>query len=285
MMMRAELANRDHPERGVVLVSFPIPNEEYDYAIHFLERIGIGDVLEQDCQVVTLESHCPVLQRLEQQSVNLDELDYLARRMYCFSEETAIGPFQAMARRLDITDIRDFINLTFCFQQAGAIPDVSQLEQRYDGRCFPILYEPSVMALAVDTDQEAAGCLCLPASQRQIQRTLLRAGVQSADSGRLRVILDELSEEVAGALDLEHLTLEDLPALNRLCQALDPLRDAEQEKLNGVVRLAQPTGAGEVCYLAENLAMFDFGTLPLEELMQRNLAEQPQQERGPQMGV
>lgn len=47
------------------------------------------------------------------QSVNLDELDYLTKRLgsFCPNGDTQ---FLAMACRLGLSGIRDFINLTFC---------------------------------------------------------------------------------------------------------------------------------------------------------------------------
>lgn len=60
--------------------------------------------------------------------VIMDELDYLAKRLdsFCAGED---AQFQAMAEKLDLTNIRDFINLTFCCQQTTVITDFSDLER------------------------------------------------------------------------------------------------------------------------------------------------------------
>lgn len=75
---------------------------------------------------------------------------------------------------------------------------------------------------------------------------------------QLRPDIDELPEKVAGALDLERLSDGDLPSLNRLCKAIEPLNKADTEKLNAVVLLADTSGIAPLCQLAENLDQFDF---------------------------
>ena len=85
-MLRAVLSYPMHPEHGVVTVPFPIPQEEYDHTMELLEGIDIGDVLRQDCHVVELDSRYPILKRLEGSAVNVDELDYLAKRLDSINE-------------------------------------------------------------------------------------------------------------------------------------------------------------------------------------------------------
>ena len=128
MNCKAILSNKTRPEFGQVTVPLPIPDSEYDHAIGLLEELGIGSPTAQDCRVDGLDSPYPVLNRLVTQSANVDELDYLARRLDSFSEGEA-EKFQAMASRLRLSDIKDFINLTFSCQQATVISDFSDLER------------------------------------------------------------------------------------------------------------------------------------------------------------
>ena len=60
--------------------------------------------------------------------VNVDELDYLAKRLDSFCDDEA-EQFQAMAHKLGLTCLRDFINLTFCCERATVISDFSKLEE------------------------------------------------------------------------------------------------------------------------------------------------------------
>ena len=128
MNLKAILSNKTHPEFGQATVPFPIPDSEYDHTIGLLEDMGIGSSTAQDCRVDELISSYPILNRLITQSVNLDELDYLAKRLdsFCQGENEK---FQAMACKLGLSDIKDFINLTFCCQQATVISDFSDLER------------------------------------------------------------------------------------------------------------------------------------------------------------
>ena len=183
--------------------------------------------------------------------------------------------------------------------------------------------------------------LYLPASEHQIERTLLRVGITALCDAQVRLDYDELPEKVGEAMNLGVLSGEDIPNLNRMCRAIEPLTDADKKKLNAVVLMAEAHDTSEVCELAENLEFFDFipgvrtpeeygrymiresghfdydenlegfynykqygeqqlqqeggqfngcgyvsyhGTMPLEELMMEDPAEQYRREQGLQMG-
>ena len=135
--MKAVLSNIQHPEYGTAAILFPIPEEKYEDTMELLERLDIGDVLAQDCRIAGLESRYPALDRLARTAVNVDELDYLAKRLDSFCKGE-FDQFQAMAHKLDLTDIRDFINLTFCCQQATVITDFSDLERVGRDHCMNV---------------------------------------------------------------------------------------------------------------------------------------------------
>ena len=126
--IKAVLSNPQHPEHGQITIPFPIPNEEYDHSMELLKAMEFGDALQQDCQVDEVDSYYGILKRLEGQNVNVDELDYLAKRLdsFCVGED---AQFQGMAAKLDLSKITDFINLTFCCQQATVITDFSDLKK------------------------------------------------------------------------------------------------------------------------------------------------------------
>lgn len=126
-MMQAVLSNAAHPEYGAVTLPFPIPREDFGHRIELLEALEIGKVSTQDCHVDEINSKWPILSRLEGTNVDLDELDYLAKRLDSFDDGEA-AQFQAMTEALDLTDMKDLINLTFCCQQTTVITDFSDLE-------------------------------------------------------------------------------------------------------------------------------------------------------------
>lgn len=125
--MMAVLGNAKHPEYGSATVPLPIPNDEYGHVMELLGTLGIGDVMERDCKVEEIQGGLPILKRLEKVAVNIDELDYLAKRLDSFDYIEA-AQFQAMAVKTGIFDMKDLINLTFCCQQATVITDFSNLE-------------------------------------------------------------------------------------------------------------------------------------------------------------
>ena len=127
-MIKAVLSNADHPEYGVATIPFPIPKEQYEQCIEMVEALEIGDPFEKDCKVLGLDSFFSVLKIIENLRVNLLELDYLAKRLESFDVGEA-AQFQAMAAKLELFELKDLINLTFCCQQATVITDFSNLEQ------------------------------------------------------------------------------------------------------------------------------------------------------------
>ena len=126
-VLKAVLSSAQHPEYGQITVPFPIPDEKYDRMIELLEPLEIGDALRRDCRVDELDSFYTVLNRLVGSLVNFDELDYLAKRLDSFDDGEA-AQFQGMACKLGVSNIKDFINLTFCCQQATVITDFSDLD-------------------------------------------------------------------------------------------------------------------------------------------------------------
>ena len=233
---------------------------------------------------------------------------------FCQSE---VEKFQAMASKLCLSDIKDFINLTFCCQQATVITDFTDLErigkdhaltvcgdsmsmemiervggrtvaldliQRgigvvtpygvvydngmkleplYDGRHFPAyLYGLPQLGIEIKAGQDgaAAGFLCLPCSDLQIQRTMQRAG-SGGQGFHMEVTMDSLPQQVSSVISL---TRDGLDKLNALCRAIEPLNVEQKEKLEAVVLVARPKYAGEVRQLAQNLDQFQFVPKPFE---------------------
>ncbi len=126
MMIQAVLGNLHHPEYGVATIPFPIPHDQYAHCMELLEALEIGDAVKADCQVQEINSFYSVLKRTEMLTVNVEELNYLAKRLDSFDTGEA-AQFQAMAHKLELFELKDLINLTFCCQQATVITDFSDL--------------------------------------------------------------------------------------------------------------------------------------------------------------
>lgn len=125
--IKAALRSKTDPTLGSVTVQFPIPWKEYNQVLEQLKPLGIGGSVDQDCQVETIDSYYSILKRLEGTPVNLDELDYLAKRLDSFDGGEALQ-FQAAAVANGISSIQDFINLTFCCQRVTVVQDFRDLK-------------------------------------------------------------------------------------------------------------------------------------------------------------
>ena len=126
MMIQAVLSNPSHPEYGVATIPFPIPRDQYAHCMELLAALEIGDAVKADCKVEEVDSFFSVLKRTEMLTVNVEELNYLAKRLESFDTGEA-AQFQAMAHKLELFELKDLINLTFCCQQATVITDFSDL--------------------------------------------------------------------------------------------------------------------------------------------------------------
>jgi len=312
-MIQTVLANRQHPEYGVATIPFPISKEEYENTLALLEPLEIGDAVKRDCCVEEIRGDFPALKQLEQSEATLDELDYLAKRLDSFDKYEKTQ-FQGMAFRLDLHGIDEFINLTFCCQEATVVTDFNDLQalgrrhyltmnggcasteelskvdgeavarqlldhqagyvtpfgvvydndfemaQFYDGHSFPqYRYEDCLMEVEISSryapPDSPAAYLYLPVSQTQIERAMLRAGINNYGDLCLRFLESSLPEEINAALNFESENLSDL---NELCRAAEQLSPADREKLGAVVSFAKPEQAGEIANLAKNLEQFDY---------------------------
>jgi len=125
---QAVLSNSQHQEYGGVTVPFPIPREEYDHVMELLEPLEIGDPIARDCRVDEISSEYPILKRLEKVAVNIDELDYLVKRLESF-DQNELAKYQGVAVTKGYFEMADLINLTFCCQDATVIRSFKSLEQ------------------------------------------------------------------------------------------------------------------------------------------------------------
>ena len=124
-MITAVLSNEKHPEYGVITIPFPIHNYTETYEI--LETIGAGHIAIRDCFVKELDSDIAVLKRLRETEINVDELDYLAKRLESF-DRYELAQFQGAAVCRDLSNMTDLINLTFCCQSVTVVQDFTDLE-------------------------------------------------------------------------------------------------------------------------------------------------------------
>ena len=286
-MIRAVLSNPSHPEYGVATIPFPIPHDQYARCMELLEALEIGDAVKTDCKVQAIDSFYTVLKRTEMLTVNVEELNYFAKRLDGFDTGEA-AQFQAMAHKLELFELKDLMNLhggcasvdelnklngeetarrliesgSGTITPYGVVYDNGmKLEQVYDGHFFPCYYyEPNAITVLVTAENESRDTgyvtwLYLPVAQGEIDRALLRGGITDPADVCLRLEDSQLPNEVDVLLDMEYETLSDL---NELAAATDGLSKADMEKLGAVIMLAEPKSAAQIKNLVESLDLFDF---------------------------
>lgn len=309
-MIRAILSNRQRPDLPPVSIDFPIAS--YSETHQQLEAIGVGHIAIRDCFVKELDSDYPILKRIQETEVNVDELDYLAKRLESF-DRYELAQFQGAAVSQEFFNMTDFINLTFCCQGVTVIQDFTDLEDIgrkhclnlhgslttdelqslnfqeialslllnedgiitpygvvydngmeleliYDGLYFPdyrysgdTLLTVAVTDRSLPADTNDIAWLYLPAEDCQIERALLRTGIQSDDMC-LRYVDGDLPDLLTGLLEAE----ENLYEINKLCSAYQELDEGCREKLTGALHMAKPSDISQAQNLIEQLDLFDF---------------------------
>lgn len=132
-----------------------------------------------------------------------------------------------------------------------------QMEQLYDGQRFPQYhYEDCVMDVEITSAEvQKPIFVCLPMSDLQLERALLRGGFTGTEGMRLRFLDSSLPEEADAAIDFER---ESLGELNAMCHTVSTPDANTCEKFGAAVSLAHPTDAAELRNLAGQLDLFDF---------------------------
>ena len=126
--MNVIIGNANRPSYGECTIPLPIPRKEYDHSLGLLQQMEIGDATREDCWIIGFEKCPPLLKRLQGMLVNIDELDYLAKRLESF-DDRQLAAFQGMAIAHGLEKPKDLINLTFSCDNVTVVQDFSDLEK------------------------------------------------------------------------------------------------------------------------------------------------------------
>ena len=128
-MFEATLKNRSQPELGTLTVTFPIPEERYENVIFALKKLQIGDERKQDCCIDNIHApNCPALCRMNGTLANVDELDWLGKKLESFDQYELLQ-FSAAAERFGLCSADELIDLSFCASEMTVISDFGDLEK------------------------------------------------------------------------------------------------------------------------------------------------------------
>ena len=153
MIFKAILRNKNKPGYGQVTILFPIPDSEYEHTIGLLEGMDIGSPTAQDCRVdgldfvgasfISLASAfgesllISLLLLSKSKPLRWVSIWLPLKRLASFFQREDIR-FQAMDYKLCLSDIKDFIDLTFCCQQTTVITDFTDLERIGKGHALTV---------------------------------------------------------------------------------------------------------------------------------------------------
>ena len=128
-MFEATLRNRSQLELGSLTISFPIPEERYENVIFALKNLQIGDERKQDCCIDSIRApDCPALCRMSGTLANVDELDWLGRKLESFDQYELLQVSVA-AERFGLCSADELVDLSFCANEMTVISDFSDLER------------------------------------------------------------------------------------------------------------------------------------------------------------
>jgi len=128
-LFEATLKNRHQPELGTLTITFPIPEEQYENVILALKKLQLGDESKRDCCIDSIHApNCPALRRMNGTLANVDELDWLGKKLESFDQYELLQ-FLAAAERFSLYSADELINLSFCASEMTVISDFSDLEK------------------------------------------------------------------------------------------------------------------------------------------------------------
>ena len=128
-MFEAKLKSRSQPKLGALAVTFPIPEERYENVILALQNLQIGDVRKQDCCIESIRApDCPALCRMSGTLANVDELDWLGRKLESFDQYELLQ-VSAAAERFGLSAADELIDLSFCAREVTVVSDFTDLEK------------------------------------------------------------------------------------------------------------------------------------------------------------
>lgn len=123
-MIIAELKNGAYRDNYSIDITFPVDEESM---MEQLRGINISDSNIADCYVAKISGVVPALCVLENNCINVDEMNYLARRIDSF-DHYELAKFQGAIAREGICTMKDLINLTFNLYNYTIVTDFSNLK-------------------------------------------------------------------------------------------------------------------------------------------------------------
>ncbi len=122
-MITVTIENVNFPNSQCIDITFPIDEE---IMMNKLKGININNYITNHCRVVEIKGMIPALCVLENSLIDVDEMNYLARRIESF-DKYECSKFQGVVAAENISKMKDLINLTFNLNNYTIVTDFSDL--------------------------------------------------------------------------------------------------------------------------------------------------------------
>ena len=125
-----------------VEIEFPIDDDELDRTLkqNYMPTDTTKPFLVRNIDYPT------ILSELTGRTVNLDELNYLAKRLNCFDDDE-MDQFEIAVEQENMSSLKDLINLSFNLDKFTLIKDISDMTKV--GREYVLNTEGSVLTLSM----------------------------------------------------------------------------------------------------------------------------------------
>ncbi len=122
-MITVTIENVNFPNSQCINITFPIDEK---IMMNKLKDININNYITNHCRVVEIKGMIPALSVLENSLIDVDEMNYLARRIESFDKYER-AKFQGVVAAENICKMKDLINLTFNLNNYTIVTDFSDL--------------------------------------------------------------------------------------------------------------------------------------------------------------
>ena len=232
-----------------------------------MRRIGIEETVPM-CRLVEVSEKDNPLHRFEGQTVNMDEVNFFAKRMESLTEyERKV--LSAYAEDYGVATMKDLINLTFSMKGLSLLTDFSDARQvgvrlymdEFLGMSAFVASEETVAVVEVQNKTGDTEYLYLPTDICSMNKVKERLQVQDywemevieIENLRLPDILVPTTEDLR---EVEQLTL-----FNEMCHAVKRFDEVKMNQLAMVVEFTGLCDFPDVAYIATHLGEFEINPL------------------------
>ena len=199
------------------------------------------------------------LSMLKDRFANLDELNYLAKRMESF-DYNEFDQFLIGITKLENPTEKDLIDRGLAQITAKGLliyNPFDELTEVYDGQTFPEYYYESTLASAEVSYNGRTELLLLPGEEIAIRKALARLGAPSDSDCDIKFCLNEGENDAWEERIESIIRSEGLFKANKMLRAMDT-GNMDWDKLTAAVELANVESAANIAAVAEHLGEFAF---------------------------